>query len=42
MQDKAEFYGEVLTIVVDGKEEKVKQAVQRATKRETVSHRRSA
>ena len=24
MQDKAEFYGEVLTLVVDGKEEKLK------------------
>lgn len=30
MQDKAEFYGEVVTLVIDGKEEKVKvQAVQR-------------
>jgi large subunit ribosomal protein L25 len=30
MQDKAEFYSEVLTIVIDGKETKVKiQAVQR-------------
>ncbi len=40
MQDKAEFYSEVLTVVVDGKEEKVKvQAVQRHAFAETDSHR---
>ncbi len=40
IQSKAEFYGEVLTIVIDGKEEKVKvQAVQRHVQAKTDSHR---
>jgi large subunit ribosomal protein L25 len=39
MQDKAEFYSEVLTIVVDGKEEKVKaQAVQRHPFKPKLAH----
>ena len=39
MQTKAEFYSEVLTIVVDGKEEKVKvQAVQRHAFKPKLSH----
>ncbi len=39
MQDKAEFYSEVLTVVVDGKEEKVKvQAVQRHAFKPKLTH----
>ncbi|EMB4326175.1 50S ribosomal protein L25 [Pluralibacter gergoviae] len=39
MQTKPEFYSEVLTIVVDGKEEKVKvQAVQRHAFKPKLSH----
>jgi large subunit ribosomal protein L25 len=39
IQSKAEFYGEVLTIVIDGKEEKVKvQAVQRHPFKPKLSH----
>ncbi len=39
MQTNAEFYNEVLTIVVDGKEEKVKaQAVQRHPFKPKLSH----
>ena len=39
MQNKAEFYSEVLTIVLDGKEEKVKvQAVQRHPFKPKLSH----
>ena len=39
MQAKAEFYSEVLTIVVDGKEEKVKvQAVQRHAFKPKLTH----
>ena len=39
LQDKAEFYSEVLTIVVEGKEEKVKpQAVQRHAYKPKLSH----
>ena len=39
MQNKAEFYSEVLTIVVGGKEEKVKvQAVQRHPFKPKLSH----
>ena len=39
MQNKAEFYSEVLTIVVDGKEEKVKvQAVQRHPFKPKLAH----
>ena len=39
IQGKAEFYGEVLTIVLDGKEEKVKvQAVQRHPFKPKLSH----
>ncbi|WP_054179240.1 50S ribosomal protein L25 [Trabulsiella odontotermitis] len=39
MQDKAEFYSDVLTLVIDGKEEKVKvQAVQRHAFKPKLSH----
>ena len=39
MQDKAEFYGEVVTLVIDGKEEKVKvQAVQRHAFKPKLTH----
>ena len=39
MQNKAEFYGEVLTVVVDGKEEKVKiQTVQRHAFKPKLTH----
>jgi large subunit ribosomal protein L25 len=39
MQAKAEFYSEVLTLVIDGKEEKVKvQAVQRHPFKPKLSH----
>lgn len=39
MQEKTEFYREVLTIVVDGKEEKVKvQAVQRHAFKPKLTH----
>ncbi|KNC91977.1 50S ribosomal protein L25 [Trabulsiella odontotermitis] len=39
MQTKAEFYSEVLTLVIDGKEEKVKvQAVQRHPFKPKLSH----
>ena len=39
MQNNAEFYNEVLTLVVDGKEEKVKaQAVQRHPFKPKLSH----
>lgn len=39
LQDKTGFYGEVLTLVVDGKEEKVKvQAVQRHPFKPKLSH----
>ncbi len=38
MQDKAEFYSEVLTVVVDGKEEKSKFRLFSATRSPKLTH----